>query len=402
MRRFWEFIKGVKWFSWLIVLIWLVVSFSRAYVIKMKYIEVLLIFGFISFLPVCVYEFSKNPIFQNFWEKKSKYKIVNCLKASCVVSRILFVYWFILAIIFLLASLEGNGAFDLFIFFTASFVFWICIVELVLKCISKYKNKLKEEFVAPFTGSFMSAQAFDAETQHKCEDIPSETNPIFDVTTERDKSDEQKSSPKASTYSPSDEEKRKRYQEEIKHQFIKESERRQKEEQRLAEERERRRKEEEERRKREDYERFIHERDATSQKKQQRRQRYQQQYSVDLCRVDSADFMEGHSFEHFCADLLRDNGYIHVSVTPGSGDHGADIIAEKDGIRYAIQCKNYASPLSNTPVQEVNAGKMMYKCHVGVVMTNSTFTPGAKALADATGVLLWDRTVLQKMMASLI
>ena len=174
------------------------------------------------------------------------------------------------------------------------------------------------------------------------------------------------------------------------------------EEHRRKEEEERRRKEEEERRKQEDYERFIHERDATSQKKQQRRQRYQQQYSVDLCRVDSADFMEGHSFEHFCADLLRDNGYIHVSVTPGSGDQGADVIAEKDGVRYAIQCKNYASPLSNTPIQEVNAGKMMYKCHVGVVMTNSTFTPGAKALADATGVLLWDRTVLQKMMASLL
>lgn len=38
-----------------------------------------------------------------------------------------------------------------------------------------------------------------------------------------------------------------------------------------------------------------------------------------------------------------------------------------------------------------NAGKAYYKCHVGVVMTNSTFTLGAKQLADATGILLWDR-----------
>ena len=68
----------------------------------------------------------------------------------------------------------------------------------------------------------------------------------------------------------------------------------------------------------------------------------------------------------------------------------------KDGIKYAIQCKNYASALSNTPVQEVSAGKQFYGCHVGVVMTNSTFTPGAIQLAAATNVLLWDRRKLDE------
>ena len=57
----------------------------------------------------------------------------------------------------------------------------------------------------------------------------------------------------------------------------------------------------------------------------------------------------------------------------------------------------YSSPLGNTPIQEVIAGKIFYGCHVGVVMTNSTFTPGAKKLAEATGVLLWDRAILQDM-----
>jgi hypothetical protein len=112
------------------------------------------------------------------------------------------------------------------------------------------------------------------------------------------------------------------------------------------------------------------------------------------------DGMDGHEFEHFCAELLRKNGFSDVKVTPGSGDQGVDILAEKGGVKYAIQCKNYASPLSNTPVQEVSAGKMFYNCHVGVVMTNSTFTPGAKTLAQATGVLLWDRSVVQNMMES--
>lgn len=110
------------------------------------------------------------------------------------------------------------------------------------------------------------------------------------------------------------------------------------------------------------------------------------------------DGMEGHKFEYFCADLLLKNGFDKADVTPGSGDQGVDILAVKDGVKYAIQCKNYKSPLSNTPVQEVNAGKMFYGCHVGIVMTNSTFTPGAQKLAEATGVMLWDRAYVEKLM----
>ena len=118
----------------------------------------------------------------------------------------------------------------------------------------------------------------------------------------------------------------------------------------------------------------------------------------DKTDITYVDGMEGHEFEYFCADLLRRHGFVNVSVTPGSGDQGVDVLAEKEGVKYAVQCKNYASPLSNTPVQEVNAGKMFYRCHVGVVMTNSTFTPRAMELAEATGVLLWGRDVVQDMM----
>ena len=115
--------------------------------------------------------------------------------------------------------------------------------------------------------------------------------------------------------------------------------------------------------------------------------------------ISAIDGMEGHEFEYFCADLLRKVGFSEVTVTRGSGDQGVDILATKDGIKYAIQCKNYASALSNTPVQEVSAGKQFYGCHVGVVMTNSTFTPGAIQLAAATNVLLWDRRKLDELIS---
>lgn len=116
--------------------------------------------------------------------------------------------------------------------------------------------------------------------------------------------------------------------------------------------------------------------------------------------ISNIDHMDGHKFEYFCADLLKNNGFVNVSVTPGSGDMGVDILAEKEGVKYAIQCKNYESSLGNKPIQEITAGKNYYKCHVGVVMTNSHFTPGAIELANANGILLWDRSVVQKMMSS--
>jgi hypothetical protein len=115
--------------------------------------------------------------------------------------------------------------------------------------------------------------------------------------------------------------------------------------------------------------------------------------------ISAIDGMEGHEFEYTCADLLKKVGFSEVRVTPGSGDQGVDVLASKDGIKYAIQCKNYASVLSNTPVQEVSAGKQFYGCHVGVVLTNSSFTPGAIQLAAANNVLLWERTKLEELVS---
>lgn len=118
--------------------------------------------------------------------------------------------------------------------------------------------------------------------------------------------------------------------------------------------------------------------------------------------LSDIDEMDGYSFEKFCALVMKCNDFKDVAVTPGSGDQGVDIVAKKDGIRYAVQCKCYSSKLGNTPIQEVCAGKFMYGCQIGVVMTNSYFTENARALAEKTGVLLWDRNVLAEMMQKLI
>lgn len=100
---------------------------------------------------------------------------------------------------------------------------------------------------------------------------------------------------------------------------------------------------------------------------------------------------DGYEFEIFIANLLLKNGFDSAETTKKSGDYGADVIAEKDKIRYAIQCKFYSQPVSNKAVQEVFSAKQYYGCHVSVVATNSRFTNSAIELANITGTLLWDR-----------
>lgn len=110
------------------------------------------------------------------------------------------------------------------------------------------------------------------------------------------------------------------------------------------------------------------------------------------------DLMEGHEFEYFCADLLRKKGFIEVEVTKGSGDYGIDILAEKDGVTYAVQCKCYTAPIGVKAVQEAYAGRDYYDRMVGAVMTNQYFTAPAVEAAKKLKILLWDRGYLDRML----
>ena len=110
------------------------------------------------------------------------------------------------------------------------------------------------------------------------------------------------------------------------------------------------------------------------------------------------DLMEGRDFEFFCADLLQKRGFLDVEVTKGSGDNGVDILAEKDGVSYAIQCKRYDEPVGVKAVQEAYAGRDYYDKMVGVVMSNQYFTKNAVEMARKLKILLWDRGYLEEML----
>ena len=114
-------------------------------------------------------------------------------------------------------------------------------------------------------------------------------------------------------------------------------------------------------------------------------------------RQEDFDLMEGHDFEYYCAELLKRHGFQEVEVTKGSGDYGVDILASKDGVTYAIQCKCYTAPVGVKAVQEAYAGRDYYDRMVGAVLTNQYFTQPAVEAAGKLKILLWDRGYLEDM-----
>lgn len=95
----------------------------------------------------------------------------------------------------------------------------------------------------------------------------------------------------------------------------------------------------------------------------------------------------GIDFEYWIADRLREYGWM-ATVSRGSGDQGVDVIAAKEGLRVAIQCKLYSGSVGNKAVQETIAGMSFYDLDRGAVVSTGKFTRSARDLAQKNKILL--------------
>jgi restriction system protein len=106
--------------------------------------------------------------------------------------------------------------------------------------------------------------------------------------------------------------------------------------------------------------------------------------------VSNFNSLSGQEFETYIADLIKKKGFNDVRGTPATGDQGADLIAKIMGKTIIIQAKRYEKPVGNKAVQEVISAVQYYKGDEGWVITNSSFTPSAKALAQKGNIRLID------------
>ena len=90
--------------------------------------------------------------------------------------------------------------------------------------------------------------------------------------------------------------------------------------------------------------------------------------------------LRGPDFEHFLAASFRNLGYA-VDCVGQSGDQGIDIIVTVGQVRIGVQAKGYGGVVGNAAVQEAFTGMHFHRCQRCAVVTNSTFTRAAVALA---------------------
>ena len=119
--------------------------------------------------------------------------------------------------------------------------------------------------------------------------------------------------------------------------------------------------------------------------------------------LEAVDRMEGHEFERYLVKLFRKQGFATENVGQDGADFGADLIIEKEGIRIAVQAKNYTSGrVGNDAVQQAIAGATYYACDQAMVITNSRYTKSAYQQAKGCHnfpVILWDRDEMTELIS---
>lgn len=116
-----------------------------------------------------------------------------------------------------------------------------------------------------------------------------------------------------------------------------------------------------------------------------------------LLDADRLDALDGEAFEELLAELYRAMGF-KVHLTNRGPDQGADLVLIRANSRRIVQAKRSSRPVGNAAVQEAVAAKGFYGADSAVVVTTSTFTAAARALAAANAIQLVGRAELLELM----
>lgn len=115
-----------------------------------------------------------------------------------------------------------------------------------------------------------------------------------------------------------------------------------------------------------------------------------------ILEAEQIDQLTGIEFEHYLVGLLQFKGFKNVTLTPPSGDYGADLIATFENRKVAIQAKQYnvLGPVGVEAVYQVLGGEKKYYCDETMVITTGFFTPQAMELSRHSKTTMINRDML--------
>lgn len=113
-------------------------------------------------------------------------------------------------------------------------------------------------------------------------------------------------------------------------------------------------------------------------------------FSRDLeATIEDLFTLTDRQFERLVARIYQRKGY-DVELTPPTRDFGADVLAEKDGIRTLIEVKHQRNPVGSSVVQRAIGATDFHDSQIASVVSLGGFTVGAEEAALNSPVTLWD------------
>jgi restriction system protein len=126
--------------------------------------------------------------------------------------------------------------------------------------------------------------------------------------------------------------------------------------------------------------------------------REKEKKSIELNKkVASLSELNPREFEEYLTELFKLLGYEKVTLTPQMNDKGIDILMEKDGKRYAVQCKRHKGIIGSPSIQSFLGAMQHAQVSHGFFVTTSTFSLEAEKMASQHPIELVDATKLAHM-----
>ncbi|SFC00576.1 DEAD/DEAH box helicase family protein [Ruminococcus albus] len=105
------------------------------------------------------------------------------------------------------------------------------------------------------------------------------------------------------------------------------------------------------------------------------------------------------SFERVISRLLMAEGFNGARVVGQSNDHGADIVASRNGIRWVFQAKHWNKPVGIDVIDETLRAAQIYNAKIPVIVASNGFDSKAiehqrTLMSNGIPLQLWDVSVL--------
>lgn len=99
-------------------------------------------------------------------------------------------------------------------------------------------------------------------------------------------------------------------------------------------------------------------------------------------------------FEEWTANLFNSLGYEKITLTPQSNDKGIDVLAEKNGMKIAVQCKKFKGLVVSPDIQKFIGAIKYAEVDKGFLITTGTYSVEAEKMAISSSIEIYDKVRL--------